>query len=48
MAQSHAPAPVDPEALARASANWNGFVHLIKYSLIAIIAVLALMAVFLV
>lgn len=48
MANNHAPAPVDPEALARASAQWHGFTQLMKYGTISVIVILIGMAVFLV
>ena len=47
MSQSHTPVTVDPEALARASANWDGFVALMKYGLIGTIVILVGMAIFL-
>ncbi len=47
MAQSHTPVHVEPEALQRASDTWDGFVYLLKYGTIAVIAVLVCMAVFL-
>lgn len=48
MAHAHTPVTVEPEALARASANWDGFVALMKYGLISVIVILAGMAIFLV
>lgn len=48
MADHHHPVDVDPQSLQRAQTNWHGFVQLIKYSTIAIIALLIGMAVFLV
>ena len=48
MAHAHTPVTVDPEALERATANWHGFVALMKYGLVAVIVILAGMAIFLV
>lgn len=48
MAQPHSPAPIDPNDLNRARANWAGFTNLMKIGVIGTILVLVGMAVFLV
>ncbi len=44
----HTPVDVDPQALADTRAFWAGFTSMAKYSIIAIVVILGLMAVFLV
>lgn len=48
MDHSHSPVTVDQEALARASANWDGFVQLMKWGTVSVIVILIGMATFLV
>jgi hypothetical protein len=43
----HQPVDVDPQALEHARGMWAGFTTMTKYGVIAVIAVLILMAVFL-
>lgn len=38
---------VNPKELARAQAGWSSFTHMTKYATISVIAILVLMAVFL-
>jgi Bacterial aa3 type cytochrome c oxidase subunit IV len=44
----HTPADVDPAALENSRKIWHGFTAMVKYNLIAIIALLIGMAIFLV
>ncbi len=40
----HEPAPIDPRELQRAQAMWHDFMQLLKYSGVAIAAVLIVLA----
>ncbi len=42
----HQPVDVDPQALEKARHFWDMFTHFIKYGVIAVMALLALMAIF--
>jgi hypothetical protein len=48
MDHSHTPVTVDQDALKNASANWDGFVQLMKWGTVSVIVILAGMAAFLV
>lgn len=48
MAQSHSPAPIDPDSVKHAEATWRNFMTVTKWFVIHMIAVLVLMAIFLV
>lgn len=47
MSQNSHPTTTDPVLAHRSSHNWNAFTRVTTYSALAIIAVLALMAIFL-
>ncbi len=47
MAQSSHPIPPDPQAISRAHSDWNSFTRFSSYAIIGVIAILILMAVFL-
>ena len=48
MAQNHTPAPVDSAQIARAEDGWHSFVKYGKWFTLHVIALLVLMAIFLI
>ncbi len=47
MAEQHSPVTVDPENLKSAQSFWGNFMNITKYGIYGVVAILILMAIFL-